>query len=155
MVKAQIVKEKGQFRGNLLERVNTRTSKTKLLISLTIQPFRMTKAYCKNFNFCKHPIKIIKGFFLRLSLKDYLLIAALPKINNIAGYEPFGKGTYQVCNYIIRTNTLTTKARELIFKIQSGPLKCNSDKVLTFWGVKFKMILPIWKDWNKFFYSVY
>ena len=31
-------------------------------------------------------------------------------------------------NYIITTNTFTTKACGEVFKIQSGPLNCNSEK---------------------------
>ena len=35
-----------------------------------------------------------------------------------------------MCDHIITTNTFTTKACGLVFKIQSGPLNCNSEKVL-------------------------
>ena len=34
------------------------------------------------------------------------------------------------CDHIITTNTFTTKARGEVFKIQSGPFNCNSEKVL-------------------------
>ena len=64
------------------------------------------------------------------SLKEYLVRAALPKMDNAGGSEPCGKGTYQVCDHIITTNTFTTKACEEVFKIQSGPLNCNSEKIL-------------------------
>ena len=56
--------------------------------------------------------------------------AALPKTDNAAGSEACGKGTCQVCDHIITTNTFTTKACGEVFKIQSGPLNCNSEKVL-------------------------
>ena len=36
---------------------------------------------------------------------------------------------YLVCNSIRTTTTFTTEACE-VFKIQSGPLNCNSEKVL-------------------------
>ena len=56
--------------------------------------------------------------------------AALPKIYNAGGSEPCEKSTCQVCDHLITTNTFTTKAFEEVFKIQSGALNCNSEKVL-------------------------
>ena len=41
-----------------------------------------------------------------------------------------GVGTCQLCDHIITANTFTTKACVEIFKIQSEPLNCNSEKVL-------------------------
>ena len=70
------------------------------------------------------------GFRHGKSLKDYLVRAVLPKMDNAGGSEPCGKGTYQVCDHVIPTNTFTTKACGEVFKIQSGPLNCNSQKVL-------------------------
>ena len=34
------------------------------------------------------------------TLRDYLVRAALPKIGNGGGFEPCGKDTCQVCDYI-------------------------------------------------------
>ena len=56
--------------------------------------------------------------------------AALPKMDNAGGSEPCGKGTCQVCDHLITRNTFTTKVCGEVFKIQSGPLNCNSEKVL-------------------------
>ena len=50
-------------------------------------------------------------------------------MNNARGSEPCGKGTCQVCDYIITTNTFTTKACGKVVKIQSGFLNFNSEKV--------------------------
>ena len=72
----------------------------------------------------------IVGFRNGKGLKDYLARAALPKMDNAGGSEPCGKGTCQVCDHIITTNTFTTKAYGEEFKIQSGALNCNSEKVL-------------------------
>ena len=72
----------------------------------------------------------IVGFRNGKSLKDYLVSAALPKMGNAVGSEACGKGTCQVCDHIITTNTFTTKACGEVFKIQSGLLICNSEKVL-------------------------
>ena len=60
--------------------------------------------------------------------------AALPKTDNAGGSEPCGKGTCQVCDHIITSNTFTTKTCGKVFKIQIGPLNCNSD-------IKFVMVL--------------
>ena len=72
----------------------------------------------------------IVGFRNGKSLKDYLVTAVLPKMDNAGCSEPHGKGTCQVCDHIITTNTFTTKACGKVFKIQSGPLHRNSEKVL-------------------------
>ena len=56
--------------------------------------------------------------------------AVLPKTDNAGGSEPCGKGTCQVCDHLITRNTFTTKVCGEVFKIQSGPLNCNSEKVL-------------------------
>ena len=72
----------------------------------------------------------IAGFRNGKSLKDYLVRAVLPRMDNAGGSEPCGKGTCQVCDHIIATNTFTTKTCGEVFKIQSGPLNCNSEKVI-------------------------
>ena len=72
----------------------------------------------------------IVGFRNGKNIKDYLVRAVLPKADNVGGSEPCGKRTCQVCDHITTTNTFTTKACEEVFKIQSGPLNCNSEKVL-------------------------
>ena len=56
--------------------------------------------------------------------------ATLPKANETGRCEPCGKKTCLVCNSIRTTTTFTTEACGEIFKIQSGPLNCNSEKVL-------------------------
>ena len=40
------------------------------------------------------------------------------------------KGTCQAYDYVIRTNTFTTKPCGEVFKIESGLINCNSEKVL-------------------------
>ena len=64
------------------------------------------------------------------SLKDYLVRANLPRICNVRSSEPWGKTACQVCNYIIRTYTFTTKAWGKVSKIQNGRPKWNSEKVI-------------------------
>ena len=107
-----------------------------VLTSLTIQNVRSTleelqillardKEHKKVF-----PEVPIVGFRNAKILNDYLVRAALPKMDNAGGSEPCGKGTCQVRDHIITTNTFITKACGEVFKIQSGALKCNSEKVL-------------------------
>ena len=62
------------------------------------------------------------------SLKDYLVRAAVPKTNETGKCEPCGKKTCLVCNSIRTITTFTTEACGENFKIQSGPLNCNSEK---------------------------
>ena len=73
------------------------------------------------------------GFQNGKSLKDYLVRAALPKMDNAGSSETGGKGTsgiFQVCDDIITTNSFTTKACGKVSKIEIGPLNCSSEKVL-------------------------
>ena len=72
----------------------------------------------------------IVGFWNGKSIKDYLVRAALPKIDNAGDAKPCANGSCKVRNHIITTNTFTTKACGKIFKIHSGPLNCNSEKVI-------------------------
>ena len=68
----------------------------------------------------------VAGFCNEMSLKDYLIRAALPKMR----CEPRGKKTCLVCNSVRTTTTFTTEACGENYKILSGPLNCNSEKVL-------------------------
>ena len=72
----------------------------------------------------------VVGFRNCKSLKDYLVRAALHGTNETGRCEPCGKKICLVCNSIRTTTTFTTEACWKIFKIQSGPLICNSEKVL-------------------------
>ena len=51
------------------------------------------------------------GFRNGKSLKDYLVGAALQKRDNGGGSESCGKVTFQVCDYIIRTNYFFNKCK--------------------------------------------
>ena len=70
----------------------------------------------------------VVGFCNGKSLKYYLVRAALPKTNETGRCEPCGKKTCLVCNSRT-TTTFTTEACGEVFKIQSGPLNCNTEKV--------------------------
>ena len=140
MVRMQILKARGESRDSLLERGNTKTSDSKLTFNITYYPaFQNVRSILEELQILLAPDKEHKkvfpevpivGFRNGKSLKDYLVRAVLAKMDNAGGSEPCGKGTCQVCDHIITTNTFTTKACGEVFKIQSGPLNCNSEKVL-------------------------
>ena len=64
------------------------------------------------------------------SLKDFLVRAALPKINGSCRCEPCGKKACLVCDSISTETTFRTEACQETFKILSGPLTCDSEKVV-------------------------
>ena len=70
------------------------------------------------------------GFQNGKSLKGFLVRAALPKLNGSDRCEPCEKKTCLVCDSISAATTFTTEACQETFKIQSGPLTCDSEKVL-------------------------
>ena len=72
----------------------------------------------------------VAGFRIGKSLKDYQVKAALPGTNKTRRCEPCRKKTCLICNSTRTTTTFTTEAYEKTFKIQSGPLNCNSEKLL-------------------------
>ena len=49
-------------------------------------------------------------------------------MDNGGGSEPCWKSTGKVWAHIITTNTVTTKACRGVFKIQTGPLNCISER---------------------------
>ena len=61
---------------------------------------------------------------------DYIVRAALTKMDNAGVFEPCGKGNCQVCDHVIVTNTFKTEACGKVFKIQVGFVNCNLEKVL-------------------------
>ena len=71
----------------------------------------------------------VVGFRNGKSLKDHLVQAKLPNAQIPGRSESCGKGNCQVCNYICDTGT--AKACSETFKIQSGVLNCNSQKVVS------------------------
>ena len=107
MVRTQTLKARDESRDSFLEGGNTRTPESKLEVPM---------------------VRFQNG----RSLKDYLVRSALSKMKNAGGSEQCGKGTCQVCDHVITTNTFTRKACGEVFKTQSGSFNCNSEKVLYF-----------------------
>ena len=72
----------------------------------------------------------VVGFLNGKSLKDYLVRAKLSKLEESGKREPCGKKSCLVCDSISTSTTFTTEACQETFKIQKGPLNCDSEKVL-------------------------
>ena len=147
MVRAQIPKARRESRDSLLKRENTKTSDSKLTFNITYYPaFQNARSILEELQILLAPDEEYKkvfpeipivGFWNGKSLKDYLVRGEFPKTDNAGDSEWCGKGTCQVCDHIIITNTFTTKSYGELFKIQSGSLNCNSEKVLYLLRVKF------------------
>ena len=109
MVRTQILKARGESRDSLLERENTRTSESKLTFNITYYPaFQNVRSMLEELRILLAPDKEHNKVFLEVpivgfrngkSLKDYLVRASLPKMDNTGGFEPCGKGTSQVCDH--------------------------------------------------------
>ena len=76
------------------------------------------------------------GFRNGKTLKNDLVRTALP--NKTGRCEPCGKKTCLVCNSARTTTNFTTETCRETFKIQSGPLNCNSEKLTKFFKTKTK-----------------
>ena len=98
LVRTQILKAKGESRVSLLERGNTRTSKRKLIFNITYCPAfqnvrRMHIVRTSNFAPPDKEHKMIftevsiVGFRNSKSIKDYLVRAAFPRIDNTEGLK--------------------------------------------------------------------
>ena len=59
------------------------------------------------------------GFRNDKNIKGFLVREALLNVGNAGGVEPCRKGTCQVCDHIIATNTLATKSCGEVFKRSS------------------------------------
>ena len=73
-------------------------------------------------------------------LKDYLVRASLPILNNTLGSEPCGKRNYQVCRFFVNMDSFSPITTEETSEINKGALNCNSKKViyLSEWKISFR-----------------
>ena len=134
LVRTQILTARGESRDSRLEWGNTRISESTLTFTITYyRVFQNVRDILQELQILLAPNKdhkkvftevLIVGFWNGESFKDYLVRVALSKM------ERFWTMWDHVCDHIITTNTFTTKTCEEVFKIQSGPLKRNSEKVL-------------------------
>ena len=132
MIRKQILRAQEHSRKDLFEKEKTETSEPKLTFNITYYPvFQNIRNTLQELHLLLAPDKEHKkGFHNGKSLKDYLVRATLLKANETGRCEPCRKKTCLVCNSIKTTTTFTTEACGEIFQIQSGPLNCNSEKVL-------------------------
>ena len=72
----------------------------------------------------------IVGFRNGKSLKNHLVRASLPILNQTLGSESCGKRNCQVCQFIVNTDTFSPRTTDETFKINKGPLSCNSKKIV-------------------------
>ena len=140
MILKQILRAGEHSRNDLLEREKPEMSEQKLTLNITYYPvFQNVRAVMKELHILLTPNKVHKkvfpnvlviGFLNDKSLKDFLVRATLPKLNESGRCELCRKKTCIVCDSISTATTFTTKACQETFKIQSGPLTCDSEKVL-------------------------
>ena len=142
MVRTQIFKARGESRDSLLERGNIKSSESKLAFNITYYPaFQNVRIVLEEIQILLAPdiehekvfpeVPIV-GFRNGKSLKGYLVRVALPKMDYAGGPEPCEKGTCQVCDHIITTDTFTTKACGKYLKFKVGPLTITQKRFFTF-----------------------
>ena len=141
MIRKQILRAREHSRKDLLEREKTETSEPKLTFNITYYPvFQNITNMLQELHLLLAPDKeqkkvlsnvLFVGFRNGKSLKDYLIRASLPKTNESGRWESCGNTTCLVCKSVRATTTFTTEACGENFKIQSGHLNCNSEKVLS------------------------
>ena len=124
-------------RSDLLDKQKQRMSERKLKFNITYYPaFRNARSIMEELHILLTPNKEHKkifpdvpvaGFRNGKSFKDYLVT---PKLSKLDKSEPCGEKTCLVCDSISTTTTFTTEVCQETFKIQKGPLNCDSEKVL-------------------------
>ena len=96
---------------------------------------------------------LVIGFQNGKSLKDISVRAILPKLSGSGRCEPHGKKTCLVYDSISIPTVFTTEACQETFKIQSGLLICDSEKLLCLLKCKIcGEVRYVWKAKTKFRY---
>ena len=140
MVRKQVLRAREHSRVSLLEKVKSESNQKKLTFNITYYlVFQNVRNILQELHILLTPAQEHKkvfqdipvvGFRNGKSLKDHLVRAKLPNVEIAGMSESRGKGNCQVCDYICDTDPFTTKACGETFKIQSGILNCNSQKVV-------------------------
>ena len=140
MVRKQVLRAREHSRESLLEKVKSESDQKKLTFNITYYPvfqnvrnilqelhilLTQDKGHKKVF----HDIPVV-GFRNGKSLKDHLVRAKLPNFEIPGRSGSCWKENCQVCDFICNTDTFSTKACGETFKIQSGILNCNFQKVV-------------------------
>ena len=69
-------------------------------------------------------------------LKDHLVKALFPTLDNTLGSELCWKRNYQFCKFIVNRDTFNPITIDETFKINKGSLNCNSKKNVFLWNAK-------------------
>ena len=134
----EILKAQKIPKNELLEKEPNHQEENKLTFNITYYPvFQNTKTILEELQILlvldKEHQKVlpnipIVGFFNAKSLKEHLVRASLSILNNTLGSEPCGKRNCQVCQFIVNADTFRPVAIDKAYKINKGPLNCNSKK---------------------------
>ena len=133
MIRKRILSAREHSRNDLLEKEKQQLSERKLAFNITYYPvFRNVRGIMEELHILLTPNKEHKkvfpdvpvvGFRNGKSLKDYLVRAKLPKLDESGRCEPCGKKTCLVCYSISTTTTFTTEECRETFKIQKRHLE--------------------------------
>ena len=116
MVGMQILKARGGFRENLLERANTKICESKLTFNITYHPtFRNVTGIFEELQILVALNKEQKNVFSEVLIVGFRNGKSLKGIGNVGDSEQCRKSTCQVCVYIIKHDTCTTKAWLQVF----------------------------------------
>ena len=147
VVKQEILKARKIPRNELLEKERNHPEENKLIFNINYYPaFQNTKTILEELQILLAPDKEhqkvfpkvpIVGFCNGKSLKDHLVRASLPILNQTLGSDSCGKRNCQVCQLIVNTETFSPITTDETFKINKGLLNCNSKKVVYFQNVKY------------------
>ena len=92
--------------------------------------FQNVRAIMEELHILLTPNKEHRKVFPNVPVIGFRNGKSLTKLNESGRCEPCGKRTCLVCDSISTATTFTTEACQETFKIQSGPLTCDSEKVL-------------------------
>ena len=140
MIRKQILSARKHSRNDLLEKEKQQMPEKKLTFNITYYPaFQNVRSIMEDMHILLTPDKEhkkvfpdvhVEGFRNGKSLKDYLVRVKLSKLEESVRCEPCKKKTCFDCDSISTTTAFATEACQENFKIQKGPLNCDSEKLL-------------------------
>ena len=124
----------------MLEKERNHPEENKLTFNIKYYPtFQNTKAILEELQIPLAPYKehqkvfpsvTIVGFHNGKSLKDHLVRASLPILNQTLGSELCEERNCQVCQFVVNIETFSPVTTDETFKINKGPLSCSPQKVI-------------------------
>lgn len=129
-------------RESLLKRVKAESDQKKLILNITFYPvFQNERNILQEVHILFAPdqedkkvLQDIPPVWFRdcKSSKDYLVRANLSNVETTEKSKSFARGNFQIHDFICDTDAFPFKACGKTFKIQTGTLNCNSEKVVYF-----------------------